>query len=482
MKVLALLIIVFLTIRCSQKKSSVDTQHLEYAFLNKDSLVNPNIQGIWKSIGSGYLLEARHDSLLLYSYTKNFCYKEKNNYLEGLLNSESQFRRHGDTISLFLTDYDSKTESLQASRNYILIDTLPASCMTFTEMQQMGAEKQLALYLETMEENYAFTQERQVDWDSIRTHYSNQVSSTTTNEELFQLLGEIATLTEDHHTKVIAQDGRALQFQTVPTAQIVIDSFNNQSRITDLNDFFTSFFAKNYQHISDTLLAGNSHKVLNDKIEWGTLNSTIGYIHIHSFTGFGQGVPRKQQIDSVNFHMEKAIRTLQEKKAIIVDVSFNFGGYDASALTVASFFTDEPIHAFTSQVYQDGKFYNESEIYVQPAKNIAFTKPVYLVTTDISRSAAEGFAMMMDALPNVTLVGTNTLGILSGMLGKSISTFYTTSSNQRLLDPNGKFYEAIGVKPDLPINVFNRPDVFEAHMQTIREVMNIIEQDIKTQP
>ncbi|MEM6846161.1 MAG: S41 family peptidase [Bacteroidota bacterium] len=354
--------------------------------------------------------------------------------------------------------------------------------MTFTEMQQMGAEKQLALYLETMEENYAFTQERQVDWDSIRTHYSNQVSSTTTNEELFQLLGEIATLTEDHHTKVIAQDGRALQFQTVPTAQIVIDSFNNQSRITDLNDFFTSFFAKNYQHISDTLLAGNSHKVLNDKIEWGTLNSTIGYIHIHSFTGFGQGVPRKQQIDSVNFHMEKAIRTLQEKKAIIVDVSFNFGGYDASALTVASFFTDEPIHAFTSQVYQDGKFYNESEIYVQPAKNIAFTKPVYLVTTDISRSAAEGFAMMMDALPNVTLVGTNTLGILSGMLGKSISTFYTTSSNQRLLDPNGKFYEAIGVKPDLPINVFNRPDVFEAHMQTIREVMNIIEQDIKTQP
>ena len=157
-----------------------------------------------------------------------------------------------------------------------------------------------------------------------------------------------------------------------------------------------------------------------------------------------------------------------------MDVSFNFGGYDASGLTIASYFTDQPVQAYISQVYHKGAFHNESKLYVNPAR-INFTKPVYLLTTDISRSAAESFAMAMEALPNIKLVGTNTLGILSGMLGKSIGEFYFTSSNQRLLSPHHKIYEVTGVEPDIALKVFTKENIFGGHKEAVRNVMEIIE-------
>lgn len=88
--------------------------------------------------------------------------------------------------------------------------------------------------------------------------------------------------------------------------------------------------------------------------------------------------------------------------------------------------------------------------------------------TDISRSAAEGFAMAMKANSNVTLVGTNTLGILSSMLGKSIGNFYCTSSNQRLLSPDGKYFEVSGVEPDIRMKVFSKENIFGGHKDAVK--------------
>ena len=73
---------------CTKKKVN-PTNTLQNTFLEGDNTINPLIQGVWKSIGNGYFLEARKDSILLYSYTKSFNYKEKNDYLEGISGIES---------------------------------------------------------------------------------------------------------------------------------------------------------------------------------------------------------------------------------------------------------------------------------------------------------------------------------------------------------------------------------------------------------
>lgn len=173
--------------------------------------------------------------------------------------------------------------------------------------------------------------------------------------------------------------------------------------------------------------------------------------------------------------MEHNINSLKDKEAIIIDISFNFGGYDAASLTLASYFTDKLKLAYTSQVYNNGAFYDESKVYIQSADKITFTKPVYILMTDISRSQAEGFAITMKANSNVKLVGTNTLGILSSMLGKSIGSFYCTLSNQRLILPNGKYYEASGAEPGIKMTVFTKENIFGGHKATVRKIVQMIE-------
>jgi C-terminal processing protease CtpA/Prc len=142
---------------------------------------------------------------------------------------------------------------------------------------------------------------------------------------------------------------------------------------------------------------------------------------------------------------------------------------------MASYFTDKPKLAYTSQVYNNGAFYDESKVHIYPADKITYTKPVYILMTDISRSQAEGFVMTMKANANVKLVGTNTLGILSTMLGKSVGSFYCTLSNQRLMLPNGKYYEVSGVEPDIRMKVFSKENILGAHKAAVRKIVEMIE-------
>ena len=450
---------------------------LESTFLVEKNHTNPSIRGVWQSIGNGYLLEVREDSLLLYSYTNSFCYKEKNDYLEGLLNTQSQFERRGDTIGVYLTNYGAATKKLQTKKDFLRIEKLPDSCISFTEMTQLSANDHFKLYRETLQENYAFAQERQLDWTTIFEAYQDR--NVAEDQMLFESMGAIATLTKDQHTKVIAQDGNTRQYRITPSALIVQKAFENQTSIPSLNDYFNLFFSKSKQHIADSLLHQHGQSILNGNIEWGKINDHVGYIHIFSFAGFlNRNYSRKMQIDSIKSHMNVIMDSLQHAEAIIVDVSFNFGGYDGSALTIASYFTEKPIDAFTSQVYHDGDFYEEDKVIIYPAAT-PFTKPVYLVMTDISRSAAEGFAMMMDALPNVTLVGTNTLGTLSGMLGKSVKQYYTTYSNQRLVNAKGEYFEVTGVEPDIELMVFPEENVLGGHLQAVKKVIHLIEENEK---
>ena len=445
-------------------------------FLIENGSVHPAVKGYWKSIGNGYILDASSDSIRLYSYTKSFCYKEKNDYLEGLLNAKARFTLRNDTISIYKTDFGEKSTELQVKHDFVRIDGLPKNYLSFQEMQKLGAKKLFNLFIETYEENYAFSKERNLNWSSIKTEFESKISDSTTENELFQLLGEIVTRTKDQHSKIITEKGQTLQYRITPAAEIVSEVFRNQSTVKNLNEYFNLFFNTNYKNISDSLLHGKGYKAANGQIEWGSLNNDIGYISIYAFDGFApKNFTRKQQLDSLNYHMEHIISALKDKEAIIVDISFNFGGFDAAMLTIASYFTDKLKLAYKSQVYNNGTFYDESMVHIRPAAKIKYTKPVYVLMTDISRSAAEGFAMTMRANSSVKLVGTNSLGILSSMLGKSIGNFYCTLSNQRLIAPDGNYYEVSGVEPDLKMTVFTRENIFGGHKETVKKIMEIAE-------
>ena len=117
------------------------------------------------------------------------------------------------------------------------------------------------------------------------------------------------------------------------------------------------FFKQSYSNISEHLLKGSGYHSLNNNLEWGILENNIGYLHIHSFAGFlSKTYSRHQQIDSLKYQMRRIIRQFKNTEALIIDVSFNFGGYDASALSIARFFATDSTFAYSQEVYNDEHF------------------------------------------------------------------------------------------------------------------------------
>jgi len=436
------------------------------------------IIGMWKSIGDGYLLKIDDKAITLYSYTSKYCYKEQNAYIIDLLNNSSKFYLNPtrDTLSIYLQDFGDKTKTLQDEKRFYKLKALPDNCASLTETQLNDPEYLFELFWSTLKENYAFAKERNLDWDKIYKDYRQKINSQTNKTDLFNLLGDIVMLTKDQHTKIISADDKTRQYSDVPTALLLAEVFKKQNTVKDFNEYINQFFKTNYDNISKDLLKGKGKKVANGKIEWGDVTTDVGYIHLHSLTGFASSsVPRKQHLDTLNFYMNRIIKSFQNKKAIIVDISFNFGGYDAAGLTISGYFTDKPVQAYTKYIFQNGSFYKGTEYFISPSDKYQFTKPVYLLTTDISRSAAESFAMQMKALPNVKLVGTNTLGIISDMLGKSIGDYYLTLSNEKYVTATGETYEVKGVDVDIKLTVFPKDNMFNGHTGVVRQLIKIIE-------
>lgn len=434
--------------------------------------------GVWKSIGDGYILRIDDKATALYSYTSKYCYKEQNDYVIDLLNNSSKFflNTTKDTLSVYLHDFGSKTKTLQDEKRFYKLKAMPVNCVPLTETQLNDSVYLFELFYSTLKENYAFAKERNLDWERIYEDYRPRVTSKTTQHDLFNLFGEIVTMTKDQHTKIISKENSTRQYSGVPTALLLRQAFKQQDTIKNFNDFTARFFKTNYENISNDLLRGKGKKVANGKIEWGDVTPDIGYIHLHSLTGFAPtSLPRKQHLDTLNFYMCQIMKSFENKKAIIIDVSFNFGGYDAAGLTISGYFTDKPTKAYTKYIFQKGDYYKGTEFLVNPSAKYHFTKPVYLLTTDISRSAAESFAMQMKALPNVKLIGTNTLGIISDMLGKSIGEYYLTLSNEKYLTATGNVFEVKGVDVDIPLNVFPKDNMFNGHRDAVRQIIKIIE-------
>jgi carboxyl-terminal processing protease len=444
-----------------------------------DTFVDSRIRGTWRSVGDGFLINAGEKNIILYSFTSKHCYTEENDYVSDLLNNNAHFSvsRSKDTLSIYLQDFGGKTTQLQPAKQFYRLEKLPGHCNPLSEQQRKDPEFLFDLFWVTLKENYAFAKERHLKWDTIYSVYKPKITSLTTQEELFRLMGEVVTLTKDQHTKIISSDGKTLQYSGLPTAIKLREIFDQQDSVKNFNDYITAFFKTNYNNISNDLLKRKGTKVANGKIEWGDITPAIGYIHIHSLTGFASNkLSRKQHLDTLNFYMTQIMRSFEHKKAVIVDVSFNFGGYDAAGLTISSYFTSRPVMAYTKYSFERDSFYNGSNLMIYPSANFQFTKPVFVVATDISRSAAETFVMQMKTLPNVKVVGTNTLGILSDMLGKSIGDYYLTLSNEKYVSSKGNMYETIGVAPDIKLDVFPKESMFNGHRDAILKIVSLIEQ------
>ncbi len=172
------------------------------------------------------------------------------------------------------------------------------------------------------------------------------------------------------------------------------------------------------------------------------LDGNIGYIKYDMFPGTEEALEATRH----------AMIAMKDTDALIFDIRDHRGGHPFHVDEIAGFLFPEPTHMLTTQspYTNDGKPW---KLISKPNQFVEayLDKPVYLLTSERSGSAAEHFAMAMKTTGRAILVGETTGGwghwggVIS--LDKGFTMFLPSG---RAFNPNNKLgWEEIGVTPDI---------------------------------
>ena len=175
------------------------------------------------------------------------------------------------------------------------------------------------------------------------------------------------------------------------------------------------------------------------------LSGNIAYLEIR---GFGSWVPEAR--DSVAPILSK----LADADALIIDLRRNGGGSPEAVAFVSSYlFGDAPVHLnslYFRPANETTDFYTDPTV---PGRKFGPTKPVYVLTSSSTFSAAEEFTYNLQSRHRATIVGETTGGGAhpGGMvpIGSGLVVFVPSG---RAINPITKTnWEGVGVKPEIAV-------------------------------
>lgn len=417
-----------------------------------------DLEGVWRVLGEGTLMEIKHNTLQRFQQSKTLCFPQPGGAVAiGILGGYS-YRTTVDLHHLRAELFE--LPGFPATYTLERIDAIPDGCRAAPRTDPATTFKALS---EMIELDYAFLKERHIDWPLITGRLAPQAALAPNDDALQAVLTEALKDFNDVHTALIRwRDGMpsyALLSGNKPTVQLLRRAFEAQSKITDFLEFQASWKARVQQDLAPRLQGGSAGRVLGGTMTWGRLPGNVGYIEIGSMAEFSEPFDAHTDLALVRAEMDRALAALADTRALVVDVSLNtLGGLDQVSAEIAGSFTRNRVLGFTKQAHRpEGR--PEQSWYVETKGVSTYTKPVYVLTSDLTVSAAETFTLMMRALPHVTLVGQPTSGSLSNALVKPLpGNFYVSLSNEVYRDPAGVAFEVSGIPPRIALPVFDPAD------------------------
>ncbi|MCV2363614.1 S41 family peptidase [Paucibacter sp. DJ1R-11] len=437
------------------------------------------LQGAWRVLGEGSLVEVQGDSWVRYHQSPSFCLRERislgQQELTGLI-FRSRSVGANTATDLYLAEGAPSSMSLEK------VAQIPPACKQAAPSDPASTFKAM---WEFFDQDYAFFKERGIDWAKRRLALAPIAAAARNDDELQAVLEEALEGFNDHHVSLIRFDaqGEVLHYSDsarTPTLLLLNQAFLAQNEVADLD----SFSAQWQQHLwtqaglrLSERNGGDTAELLNGALQWGKLPGNVGYIALSRLSEFAEGSNGHQDVALIRAAMDRALLALADTKAMIVDIAVNDGGYDLVSAEVASSFADQRRATFSTTARRpEGRA--PREWFIAPKGAKPYLKPVYLLTSDRTVSAGDTLALMMRTLPHVTQVGQATSGSMSDKLGKTLpGNFLVTLSHERSVDPQGVSYEVKGVPPKLALAVFdpkNPASLFSGHAAALDRVLAMI--------
>lgn len=427
--------------------------------------INQQAHGVWQNQAYGWTIVLSTDDIKLYNTSPAGCLPTEARK-EDLL-PLAQFFARADN-KLFVSASATRSTLYQFTK----LDVLPAACNMATPETPTAV---FDYFYKLMDTHYAFFDLYGVDWKARYEMHKSRIADSMSEQALFEVLRDMLAGLNDGHLVLRAEvdgDRKTYNASKSRVLSAALDSvFANQDEFDEKGDFSTDWFFGSLRrfrsHVMDQRGQG---KAASGNMNWGRIGN-IGYINVFGMSGFdddGDG-SLAAEIAAVHAALDEALTALQDTDGLIFDIALNQGGLDEVSLALASHFTNQKTFAYT-KVAKDSPA-PPQRLYVEPASNVRYLKPVTLLTSDLTVSAAEIFTMAMRALPNVTHRGDTTWGALSDILSKQLPNGWLLElSNEIYTDKDGKQWEGKGIPPTDRYTIFDIENIYQSHHNAVLQI------------
>lgn len=422
---------------------------------HQNHVENSTIQGVWESVGSGWILEIEDSTKYsFYDITSISCLPKRQGALKEILPAIQVYND-----SLFLTKGVITYAFTRATNLHKLCSE------TLSESKAESPLFNFEVFAKTVEEHYAFMELNHINWDSLYKAQKAKITNNPTDIQLYLTINEILENLNDNHGFLEATD------QVVKAAELRAETKNEvieiDNTLPEYGDFQIAGMVANH-HLQESMTNEQS------LIKWGKLTDHIGYIqimamwlyaeleipqnlidevgyvdaYVQTFNQMYEGDYIKKEVYGVRKIMDKVMKDLSVMDAIVIDLRFNGGGQDAVSFEILSRFIPNRQQVATQKLRYGSQFTPTLKLFIK-GKNDAYTKPVYVLTSPQTGSAAEAFSIATLATKNIKRIGSPTLGAMSTALEKTLPNGWSFAvSNEIYMDNQGKNYENIGVPVD----------------------------------
>ena len=277
-----------------------------------------------------------------------------------------------------------------------------------------------------VDQQYAFFDVKNMDWDSVREVYRPMVNDNISNDSLFRVCAALLNTLQDGHTNLISG------FDVSRNDSVYYKMYAEKN--IDENVVLLNYLTVNH-HTTGSFM----HNAIR--------NGAVAYIRYSSFSDYiSEG------------SLKYLVNRYKNCKGMVIDLRQNSGGSISNIAALLSVFDNHKQLLYQSQAKlgpAHDAFADAVTVYAADSsilgKNNAYTKPVAVLIDRGSYSATSFFAICTMAYDNIRLFGDYSGGGLGLPNGGVLPNGWTYRfSTTRTLAIDGRNYEN-GVPPDVRV-------------------------------
>ena len=275
-----------------------------------------------------------------------------------------------------------------------------------------------------IDEHYCFFDYKQhvygLNWQEVYNKYKVRVNDNMSSTQLFEVLCDMLSELRDGHVNLISS--------------------------MDYGRYWAwhEAYPQNYSDTLERRYLGTDYRIAGG-MSYRILDDNIGYIRYASFASpVGEG------------NMDDCFSYLALCRGLIIDVRNNGGGELTTAERLAARFVQEKTLVSYMQ-HKTGTGHSDfSQLeprYLEPSSSLRWHKGVCVLTNRSVFSAANDFAVMMHALPNVKLVGDHTGGGSGMPMSSSLPNGWSVRYSACPIYDKNKQQTEFGIAPDVSVSL-----------------------------